>query len=56
MKPTKREFSSKAWSYPLGGLKGLGRDQSSTFLEYGHVAYKIKGNGACSNILDSYRL
>ena len=28
---------------PWGGVK------SSTFSEHGHVAYKIKGNGECSN-------
>ena len=35
---------------PLGwgvGSKG----QNSIFLEYGHVAYQIKGNDACSNMV-----
>ena len=27
----------------------MGRGQTSTFSEYGHVAYQIKGNDACSN-------
>ena len=25
--------------------------QNSTFLEYGHVAYQIKGNDACSSMV-----
>ena len=26
--------------------------QNSTFLEYGHVAFQIKGNHECSNIVE----
>ena len=29
----------------------MGRDQNLTFSEYGHVAYQIKGNDACSNMV-----
>ena len=36
---------------PLGGLRGWGRGQNSTFSEYGNVAYQIKADDACSNIL-----
>ena len=28
-----------------------GWDQNSTFSEYGHVSYQIKGNNACSNMV-----
>ena len=41
----------KAWACPLGGLRGLGGGQNSTFLEYNHVAYKIKADDACSNMV-----
>ena len=30
-------------SDPLGGLKGWGRGENSTFSEYDHVAYQIGG-------------
>ena len=30
---------------------GWGIGQNSTFSEYGHVAYQIKGNDACSNMV-----
>ena len=36
-------------SYPLGGLRGWSGGQNST--EYGHVAYQIKENDACSNMV-----
>ena len=36
---------------PLGGLRGRGRGKKSTFLEYGHAAYKIKEDGVCSIIV-----
>ena len=29
----------------------MGRGQNLTFLEYGHVAYQIKGNDGCSNMV-----
>ena len=47
----KQDFSSKGWVRPLGGLRGRGRGQNSTFSEYGHVAYQIKGNDTCSNMV-----
>ena len=37
-------------SHPSGGLAGLNRGQKSTFLEYGHAAYQIKGNEVYNNI------
>ena len=40
----------RPWSDPLGGLRGWGRGQNSSFLEYVHVAYQIKENDACSNM------
>ena len=36
---------------PLGGLRGWGRGQNSFLSEYGNVAYQIKGNDACSNMV-----
>ena len=35
----------------MGGLRGCGRDQNSTFSEYGHVAYQIKADDAGSNMV-----
>ena len=43
MKNTKRDFSLKAW-VDLGG-------QRQFFADYGHVAYQIKGNDACINMV-----
>ena len=34
-----------------GRPRGLGQCQKSTFSEYGHVAYQIKGNKAYNNML-----
>ena len=51
MKHIKHDFRSKAWVPPLCGLRGWDRDQNSNFPEYGRVAYQIKGNDACSNIV-----
>ena len=44
-------MSLKAKVQPLGGLRGWGSGQNSTFSEYGHVAYQIKGNEACINMV-----
>ena len=33
------------------GLRGWGRGQKPTVSEYGHVAYQIKENDACSNMV-----
>ena len=38
-------------SSPQGRLKGWGRVQNSTYSEYGHVAYQIKENGLCGNMV-----
>ena len=51
MKHIKQDFSLKALSNPLGGLEGWGCGQNSTFSEYGHFAYQIKGNDTCSNMV-----
>ena len=48
-KHIKRDFDPRPVSDPLGGLRG--RDQNSTFSEHGHVAYQIKGNHGCSNMV-----
>ena len=42
----KQDLSLNAWVHPTRGLRVWGRGQNSTFLEYGHVAYQIKGNDA----------
>ena len=48
MEHTKRDFLLKAWVCPacvdLGG-------QRQSFSDYGHVAYQIKGNDACINMV-----
>ena len=36
---------------PLGGLRVWGRGQNLTFSEYGHVAYQIKADNVCSNMV-----
>ena len=35
----------------MGGPWEWGRGQKSTFSEYGHVEYQIKGNDACINMI-----
>ena len=52
MKYTKRDLISKVWVRPpgwtwCGGSKG----QIATFSEHCHVAYQIKGNQVCSNMV-----
>ena len=37
----------------LDGLRGWAKGQNSTFSRYGHVAYQIKGNDTCSNMVAS---
>ena len=44
MKRIKQNFILKAC------LREWGGGQNSTFSEYGHVAYQIKGNNTCSNM------
>ena len=34
-----------------GGLRGWGQGQNKTFSEYGHVAYQIKADDACSKMV-----
>ena len=47
MKHIKWDFRLNAWVWPPGCIRG----QKSTFSEYGHVAYQIKGNDACSDMV-----
>ena len=48
----KQDFSLEAWVlFPLGGLKGWGQGQNKTFSEYCLVAYQIKADDACSNMV-----
>ena len=52
MKHTKHDFLSKAFVSPHGWTEGVGsKGQNSTFSEHGHVAYQIKENNECSNML-----
>ena len=65
MKHINRDYVSKAWVYPPVDLGdgaeakiqlfqniGVGsKCQNSTFSEHGHVAYQIKGNVSCSNMV-----
>ena len=49
MQHLKRDYSLKVW----GRLRGWGWDpgQNLTSLEYGHVAYQIKADDKCSNMI-----
>ena len=38
-------------SDPLGWTYGWDRGQNQSFLEYGHVAYQIKADDACTNMV-----
>ena len=49
MKHIKRDFRSKSWVQPPGWTQGVG--PNPTFSEYGHVAYQIKWNRECSNMV-----
>ena len=51
MKHIEWDFSSKACVQRLRRLRVWGRGQNTTFLEYGHVAYHIKGNDVCSDMV-----
>ena len=42
-------LDQRHWSDPLGGHRGWG--QNSTSSEQGHVAYQIKRNHKCSNMV-----
>ena len=54
MKHIKQDFSLKAWIQPLwvdlwGGAKPI----LYFLLEYGHVAYPIETDDACSNMVEN---
>ena len=52
MKYTKRDFLSKVWVRPPGWTWYVGsKGQIATFSEHCHVAYQIKGNQVCSNMV-----
>ena len=52
MKYTKRDFLSKVWVRPPGWTWCVGsKGQIATFSEHCHVAYQIKGNQVCSNMV-----
>ena len=36
---------------PWGGPRGWGGSQNKTFSEYGYVAYQIKADNVCSNMV-----
>ena len=50
MKHIKRDFSLKAWVRAPGVDLGVGAE-NLTFSEYGHVAYQIKADDTCSNMV-----
>ena len=52
MKYTKHDFLSKVWVGPPGWTWCVGsKGQIATFSEHCHVAYQIKGNQVCSNMV-----
>ena len=52
MKHIKLDFQSKACVLPPGWTKWVGSvGQKSCFSEHGHVAYQIKENHKCSNMV-----
>ena len=52
MKHIKQDFSLKARVKSPGvDLGGGGQGQNLTFSEYGHVAYQIKVDDTCSNMV-----
>ena len=54
MKHIKRDFGSKTCARPPEWTKVMGsKCQNSIFLEHGHVAYQIKGNHGCSNMVEN---
>ena len=52
MKHIKRDFGSPV-ADPLVGLRLGIKMSNSIFLEHGHVAYQIKGNHGCSNMVEN---
>ena len=54
MKHIKRDFGSKTCARAPGWTKEMGsKCQNSIFLEHGHVAYQIKGNHGCRNMVEN---
>ena len=53
MKHIKRDFRSKACLIPWVNLGVGSKGQSSLFSEHGHVAYQIKENHKCSNMVSN---
>ena len=54
MKHIKRDFGSKTCAGPPWVDLGDGIKMSKLFfLEHGHVAYQIKGNHGCSNMVEN---
>ena len=51
MKQIKWDFSLKAWGQSPRVDLGVGPRPKLNFLEYGHVAYQIKANSSCSNMV-----
>ena len=52
MKYTKRDFLLKVWVRPLGWTWCVGsKGQIAIFSEHCYVAYQIKGNQVCSNMV-----
>ena len=52
MKCIKWDFSLKAWVWAPGVDLGFGgQGQNYFFSEYGYVAYQIKADNACSNMV-----
>ena len=55
MKHIKQDFSLKAWVKSPGvDLGGGARAKITFFSEYGHVAYQIEADNACSNMVAVY--
>ena len=50
MKNIKWDFRLKAWVRSLGIDLGVG-PRPIFFLEYGHVAYHVRANNSCSNMV-----
>ena len=54
MKNIKCDFGSKICAGPPGWTKVMGsKCLNSIVLEHGHVAYQIKGNHGCSNMVEN---
>ena len=52
MKYTKRDFLLRVWVRPPGWTWCVGsKGQIATFSEHCYVAYQIKGNQVCSNMV-----